>query len=80
MPCLQKMYSNATMYCLAIEIENIEKKGVQRSMFLSRTTWAAFFYVETTKTRKPEPEFLKILKCDLAESAITGFQFNCWYF
>jgi hypothetical protein len=28
----------------------------------------------------PEPEFLKILKCDLAESAITGFQFNCLIF
>jgi hypothetical protein len=27
--------------------------------------------------RSPEPEFLKILKCDLAESASTGFQFNC---
>ncbi len=24
----------------------------------------------------PEPEFLKILKCDLAESASTGFQFT----
>ncbi len=25
-----------------------------------------------------EPEFLNILKCDLAESASTGFQFNCY--
>jgi hypothetical protein len=30
--------------------------------------------------KRPEPEFLKILKCDLAESASTGFQFNCLYF
>jgi hypothetical protein len=26
----------------------------------------------------PEPEFLNILKCDLAESASAGFQFNCY--
>ncbi len=25
-----------------------------------------------------EPEFLNILKCDLAASASTGFQFNCY--
>jgi hypothetical protein len=30
--------------------------------------------------RRPEPQFLNILKSDLAESASTGFQFNCWYF
>ncbi len=28
--------------------------------------------------RNPEPEFLNILKCNLAESASAGFQFN-WY-
>ncbi len=28
--------------------------------------------------KTPEPEFLKILKCDLAESASTGFQFDCY--
>ncbi len=26
----------------------------------------------------PEPEFLNILKCDLAESVSAGFQFNCY--
>jgi hypothetical protein len=27
---------------------------------------------------KPEPEFFNILKCNLAKSASTGFQFNCY--
>ncbi len=30
------------------------------------------------KNSGSEPEFLNILKCDLAESASTGFQFNCY--
>jgi hypothetical protein len=29
-------------------------------------------------TDDPEPEFLKILKYNLAESASAGFQFNCF--
>ncbi len=29
-------------------------------------------------TKRLEPEFLNILKCNLAESARTGFQFYCY--
>jgi hypothetical protein len=28
--------------------------------------------------RRPEPEFFKVLKCNSAESASAGFQFNCY--
>ncbi len=30
------------------------------------------------KLSKHEPEFLNTLKCNLAESVSTGFQFNCY--
>jgi hypothetical protein len=33
---------------------------------------------ENLKNLGSEPEFLKILKCNLAESAGAGFQFNCY--
>jgi hypothetical protein len=37
------------------------------------------YCVQTVNMTLSEPEFLKILKCNLAESVSAGFQFNCNY-
>ncbi len=47
------------------------------NFWIERTTCKISVYFRWVK-QQFEPEFLNILKCNLAESAGAGFQFNCY--
>jgi hypothetical protein len=49
-------------------------KPVVNLTFLIRSLNITNMYLRLVR---PEPEFLNILKCNLAESATAGFQLNC---